>query len=343
MDEEVELRSIGSELPEPIAMRDRFKPPAVTWYRTIVTVSILGFGTWKTVASVQNATIISNVLDWILGVALAVLYFWLGEFAEATALCWLFRRSVFVDVRIVCRLSFDTVTSLRQTVDGKWQLLITMIFVHGRPHQPNVPRPSEQSSSFDPHNLSLPFSLADYSLSSLPMQSIVSDLLSTQLQMRPFQWDLLSDPVHLAAPSASPSTDGLLQPAQLATPATTPPVAELKITHPDLPWLINVSMSGHFSNTCVTVGDVLQQLYQTLRLNVSRTEYEIAEKTGPGATTAISSAFELRTRLAGEYVVLERKRGVRRIDFLKGKTQFAGFTATVRQDDGVTLLHLDVQ
>ncbi|GJE85317.1 hypothetical protein PsYK624_013960 [Phanerochaete sordida] len=145
--------SAEAHLPVPATAGYVRGPPRVTWYRTIVTVSVLGLGTWKTVASVQGAAIISNALDWIVGVALAVLYFWLGECEDAVSLRWLFRRSVVADVRDISQLSVEAFTSTRQIVSGRWQLLVA-VYVGDRPQheeQTIILKLDDESNTLDPH------------------------------------------------------------------------------------------------------------------------------------------------------------------------------------------------
>ncbi|EKM56719.1 uncharacterized protein PHACADRAFT_254006 [Phanerochaete carnosa HHB-10118-sp] len=175
-----------------------------------------------------------------------------------------------------------------------------------------------------------------------PLPLVVNDLVSTSrhkhVQTRPFQWDLLSDPVRLATPSDPPVMEYLLQPAQLAAPATTPAVADVRIMHPHLPWVVNVSASRYYGNIYVTVGDVLQQLYQALRLSVSQLEYDTTVRLNTGLAPRIQGAFERRVQRAAQYGVDERRKGLRRVDFLMGDTQFAGFKVVTGQDGGLLLL-----
>ncbi|GJE98719.1 hypothetical protein PsYK624_149540 [Phanerochaete sordida] len=203
---------------------------------------------------------------------------------------------------------------------------------------PHTPYPKSQPLPPSP--------AAGSSPSSSPLPLVVSDLLSSSLHMhvqtRPFQWDLLTDPVRLATPSDPPVMEYLLQPTQLAMPATTPPVVELKIIHPALPWGINVTASRYYGNICVTVGDVLQQLYQALRFSVTPSEFNMMQQNKPHDAAAVSNAFEHRAQRAARYGGDERRKGIRRVDFLMDRTQFAGFDVVIRQD-GVLLLQLNVR
>jgi len=45
----------------------------VTGYRLLVTTAIIGFGTWKAVASWKQQYATSNMLDWVIGAPLALM------------------------------------------------------------------------------------------------------------------------------------------------------------------------------------------------------------------------------------------------------------------------------
>ncbi|KAI0818938.1 hypothetical protein BC629DRAFT_687885 [Irpex lacteus] len=71
------------------------RPPIlvkVTGYRVLNTVLVIVLGTWKGVASYRGDAVISNTLDIILGVFLAIALYWLGlyETVEPPRLKWLF-------------------------------------------------------------------------------------------------------------------------------------------------------------------------------------------------------------------------------------------------------------
>lgn len=46
----------------------------LTWYRALVTSSLVSLGTWKVVAEYQGQAIISNSLDVVLGLFLSVVW-----------------------------------------------------------------------------------------------------------------------------------------------------------------------------------------------------------------------------------------------------------------------------
>ncbi|EKM57669.1 uncharacterized protein PHACADRAFT_170899 [Phanerochaete carnosa HHB-10118-sp] len=98
--EEAPMGSLDeTRLPPPVTSRREHSSPAATWYRTIVLASTICFGTWKMVATVQNATAVSTALDYLTGVVLAAFLYVLGECKDISTLRWLFHRNVISDVR----------------------------------------------------------------------------------------------------------------------------------------------------------------------------------------------------------------------------------------------------
>ena len=115
-------------------------------------------------------------------------------------------------------------------------------------------------------------------------------------------------------PSRSPS---LIPESILNENATYPPLGELVIIAP-LPWKITIKARP---GCCVTVLDVLEQLYLRLRTPVTQAEYA---QEGDNSRRAISGAFH--TRINGNKE--EMKKGLKRVDFLKGRNTFLGLVST---------------
>ncbi|KAG5639055.1 hypothetical protein H0H81_007313 [Sphagnurus paluster] len=109
----------------------------------------------------------------------------------------------------------------------------------------------------------------------------------------------------------------------LAEPATKPALPSLTIVVPYLPWTITVRPSR---GTFVTVIDVLETVYNKLRTNVSAQEYHAlpSEKDKRRVTSAYEQRYR-RIRSSREYED-EKRRGVRRVDFLMGYTRFMGIS-----------------
>ncbi|KAG6914794.1 hypothetical protein DXG01_015253 [Tephrocybe rancida] len=124
-----------------------------------------------------------------------------------------------------------------------------------------------------------------------------------------------------------------------AEPATQPPLPSLVIIAPHLPWRLTVYPShARTHGAYVTVEDVFRELYDMLRTNISAQEYhslpsEVEKR-------KITAAYEQRYRCicgSREYED-EKRRGVRRVDFLMGQTRFMGLSPSESSPD-VWLLH----
>ncbi|KAF8999118.1 hypothetical protein BDQ17DRAFT_1361375 [Cyathus striatus] len=112
---------------------------------------------------------------------------------------------------------------------------------------------------------------------------------------------------------------------QLNEAATDPPLETLFISSPDLPTHIAVSSSkGRY----VTVLDVLEETYRYLRNNISEKEYYSIPDEHDRQMAA--NAFRTRySRFLDQRVSQEEKRkGMKKIDLLKGRSIFSGLSAT---------------
>jgi len=120
----------------------------------------------------------------------------------------------------------------------------------------------------------------------------------------------------------------------LAEPATSPPLGRLSLRSPHLPWIIKVSPShGGF----VTVGDVLETIYSTLRVNVTSKEFHSLPSQRD--ERRVTAAYEQRYRRlhSSKEHDSEKRGGVKRIDFLMGHTAFTGLSPTTRSPDAWAL------
>jgi hypothetical protein len=91
---------------------------------------------------------------------------------------------------------------------------------------------------------------------------------------------------------------------------------------PHLPWRITVTASH--GRKYVTVSDVLVTLHR--RLAVSVTEY--------GTDVVVRAAYERRVEVTGKRSrEAERRKGVKRIDFLMGQDRFLGLSMTGDDSD----------
>ncbi|KAJ7230921.1 hypothetical protein B0H12DRAFT_1147214 [Mycena haematopus] len=112
-----------------------------------------------------------------------------------------------------------------------------------------------------------------------------------------------------------------LSPAGFLEPAVHPPQAAITLVTPHLPWAICVPASNA---TYVTVADVLNTIYRTLREGATPGEFE-ALRTDK-LMRRVSGAYTRRCeRLRGHRAYEQEKReGVKRVDFLMGYHRFRG-------------------
>ncbi|KAJ7635846.1 hypothetical protein DFH06DRAFT_1220581 [Mycena polygramma] len=133
----------------------------------------------------------------------------------------------------------------------------------------------------------------------------------------PFDYDL-SHPLHTINPQLTPS---------FLNPATFPPLPALTIRCRHIAWTIAVSASQ--PTGFVSVLDVLTSVYMSLRLTVRRSEYETLPE--GDARHRVDAAYFARCALLAdeEERRIEALKGVKRVDFLVGKTRFLGLSGPV--------------
>lgn len=195
----------------------------------------------------------------------------------------------------------------------------------------------ESDGPFTPPNLTLPVPLPGGGAR-----------LHAALAYRPslraaLDWDVVSPPNTAALDQLSSPTRGGLR-AALAAPATNPPLPYMELVLDCLPYRISVRPGTVVSypspyaapgaplpraDAYVTVGDVLNAIYLTLRYPVSRAELAVM---GTVQTAALARAYEARiaryTDPRERHV--EAEKGVKRIDWViaAGATRFHGLRAT---------------
>lgn len=116
----------------------------------------------------------------------------------------------------------------------------------------------------------------------------------------------------------------------LAEPATSPPLAKMAFRSPHLPWTIKAVASR---DVFVSVGDVIDAIYGTLRVNVLPQEFH--SLANPRDARRVTSAYEDRYRRIppSKQHDVEKRGGVKRVDFLMGHNIFTGFSSTTRGPD----------
>ncbi|CAA7261296.1 unnamed protein product [Cyclocybe aegerita] len=137
-------------------------------------------------------------------------------------------------------------------------------------------------------------------------------------------WDLIDSPASITR------HHHLVSSSALREPATSPALSALYITSPYLPWTIKVYPSN---GRYVTVGDVFDYIYRSLRMNITSNEWNSfpTEHDQRRATRAYEHRYR-RLRSTREYEE-EKRSGMKRVDFLMGRTRFVGISPSSRRPD----------
>ena len=157
------------------------------------------------------------------------------------------------------------------------------------------------------------------------------------ISQRPFVWDLRDRPSDIAPQPSSYDSAYPIPAASLALPATTPPVYRLEIHCTQLPWKFTVTPSQRFKNIYVTVGDVMSELYNALRLQISQDEFQMACGRNAQYRQQVEGSYERRVARS-KSPREERKKGIRRIDILGDYCIFAGFEGVVTDTNSLMLV-----
>jgi hypothetical protein len=133
----------------------------------------------------------------------------------------------------------------------------------------------------------------------------------------------------LSLPTKYIQLQSLLPPQILAEPATSPPLPCMTITCANLPWLIRVTPSGNSKHgPFVTVLDVLDAIHRSLRVSVTKAEFDKVQTSEE--QRRINEAYRWRYKKMTDAAAYEQERsaGIRRVDFLMGKSAFAGLLSS---------------
>lgn len=136
-------------------------------------------------------------------------------------------------------------------------------------------------------------------------------------------WDLVENPSTAMRSKHHLSSRALLE------PATEPPMPFIIITCTYLPWQFKVSaLNGKY----VTIEDMLEALYRSLRVNITQPEFNSfpSERDQRRATRAYEDRYR---RLRGSRYDEEKRSGMKRVDFLMGRTRFVGISNNGRRPD----------
>jgi hypothetical protein len=109
--------------------------------------------------------------------------------------------------------------------------------------------------------------------------------------------------------------------------ATQPPMYKLSISCdywiPEWPLNLDFRSSNPYDINVppIRLGDVLQAIHGTLNKRISQHDWA---QLNPQQVYSVSQAYTRRCRAMGPGEIEERNQGVKRIDFLLGKTKFRG-------------------
>ncbi|KAJ7154894.1 hypothetical protein C8R43DRAFT_884900 [Mycena crocata] len=152
--------------------------------------------------------------------------------------------------------------------------------------------------------------------------------------------------------SANPPQSTLASPAELAEPAFHPPRTALRILHPRLPfWPVDLALRGaqaQQSPPPITVKDVLGALHRALhrRMMLAAADWSALSE---GEAGRVTRAFAQRCRAEAvrgggpvsqlrDCELAVRNEGVKRVDFLMGKTVFEGLVRAPGDPEGCVRL-----
>ncbi|KAJ6536905.1 hypothetical protein B0H19DRAFT_1182096 [Mycena capillaripes] len=213
---------------------------------------------------------------------------------------------------------------------------------HGRSHSFGAsgapPRPSWANSGINPYVPAAP---------QPPAQ--VHPWLNGDTPSPIFHFDLApAEFFPLRLVSANPPQSTVLSGAEISEPAFHPPMTALRILHPRIPfWPIDLALpaelaQGHGPMMPISLGDVLVSIHRAMHERISHADWEtLAEEDAQAVTKAFTKrcrAEAIRSRVAPPHLrdreVAERNKGVKRVDFLLGKTVFKGLVKAPEDPEG---------
>ncbi|KAG6889183.1 hypothetical protein C0995_003094 [Termitomyces sp. Mi166 len=211
-----------------------------------------------------------------------------------------------------------TIRTLSSAMPGKHVRFAETNIIHSPP--PSSPFPPLASPSTPPSTSN---NLPD--LSSIPLPILQPMATSTQIHplLRSSRIPILNFDLR-QSPSTITSNHQRLSRRALYEPATEPPLRSLTIIIPNLPWTVTVDASQGY----VTVQDVLDALYHSLRTNISTQDFHTLPSDQARRKVAVAYAQRYRRITCPREYEDEKRRGVTRVDFLMGHTRFMGLSPT---------------
>lgn len=124
-------------------------------------------------------------------------------------------------------------------------------------------------------------------------------------------WDVYNHPSSVRAANAS-------YPIYTNNSAVDPPVSSMRLVCKDMPWMITIKKKdGAF----VTIGDVFDAIYTQLQESIIHSEWRLM---GPSTQKKVTARFQARMEQMKSQGKGDETRGIRRVDYLLGKTAFIG-------------------
>ncbi|KAJ7435665.1 hypothetical protein B0H11DRAFT_1755802, partial [Mycena galericulata] len=138
----------------------------------------------------------------------------------------------------------------------------------------------------------------------------------------------------------------LLSPQDMGELAFHPPIAALRIVHPRMPfWPVDLVLPAELATQAsrpISLGDILVSLHRTMHQRISAADWYALPA---GEVNAVTETFTHRCRMEAirsavmpaqlrDREIMERRNGVKRIDFLLRKTVLKGLVKATEDHDG---------
>ncbi|KAF8142249.1 hypothetical protein K438DRAFT_1442646, partial [Mycena galopus ATCC 62051] len=144
-------------------------------------------------------------------------------------------------------------------------------------------------------------------------------------------------PIRLINPNVNPPQTAQLSAAEIREVAFDPPLTTVRILHPRIPfWPVDLALPATAQSPGqgipISLGDVLVALHRSLHVRISHADWATL---APADAELVTAAFTQRCRAEAvrsgvprsqlrDREVKEREEGVKRVDFLCGRTAFKG-------------------
>ncbi|PPQ86203.1 hypothetical protein CVT25_006907 [Psilocybe cyanescens] len=148
--------------------------------------------------------------------------------------------------------------------------------------------------------------------------------LHPYLEPNAITWDLMDHPSIMSRNHHSISSRALCE------AATSQPLSSIRITSPYLPWTIKV----HASNgSYITLEDVFNSIHRSLRTNITQSEFSSFPSEGDQRRATRAYEQRYRRQRSTRHYEEEKRGGMKRVDFLMGRSRFFGISNAGRRPD----------